>query len=141
MTSGNSYHFNYMKPDRPNLVRILSGFILALALVSCSESATDAGNEDEPAPNEVQMVGLTFSPSTLQVTAGTTVTWKNTTSVVHTVTSGTGGNHNGLFDSGNMQPGAEFSFTFSEAGTYPYYCIPHLNSGMTGTIVVIAGTN
>jgi plastocyanin len=140
MMPGNSYHCIFMKPVRPIHVGIRSVFILALVLVSCSESSTDAGN-DEPAPNEVQMVGLTFSPSTLQVTTGTTVTWKNTTSVVHTVTSGTGGNHNGLFDSGNMQPGTEFTYTFSEAGTFAYYCIPHLDSGMTGTIVVVAGNN
>jgi plastocyanin len=141
MTTGRRCATGTGKQIKRSLLKILSVLIISLVLVSCSESSTDAGNDDEPTPNEVQMVGLSFSPSTLQVSTGTTVTWKNTTSVVHTVTSGTGGNHDGLFDSGNMQAGAEFSFTFSEAGTFPYYCIPHLNSGMTGTIVVVADNN
>jgi len=123
-------------PVRSSIL-ILPVFILCLALLSCSESATDSGTDDEPGPNEVQMIGHSFSPSTLQVTEGTTVTWVNNSAEVHTVTSGTGGNHDGRFDSGNVPAGAEYTYTFTEAGNYPYYCIPHLGSGMTGSVIVI----
>jgi plastocyanin len=120
-------------------IRILPVFILSLVMVSCSESTTDSGPEDEPGPNEVQMVGHSFTPSVHQVVQGTTVTWVNISSEVHTVTSGANRNHDGRFDSGNVPPGAQFSYTFSEVGNFPYFCIPH--AGMNGTIVVIESDN
>ena len=70
-----------------------------------------------------------FSPKTLTVRAGTTVTWFNGDTVIHTITSDTG-----LFDSGNRAPGAFYNHTFAQAGTYAYHCTPH--PSMTGTIVV-----
>jgi plastocyanin len=118
--------------------------IFTLFLLSC-ESSTDSGinggndeNGTSPPPesNEVTMGAASFNPGNLTVETGTTVTWVNTSNEVHTVTSGSDGNHDGLFDSGNMNPEAEFTYTFNEEGTFPYYCIPHLNMGMTGTITV-----
>jgi plastocyanin len=66
------------------------------------------------------------------------VTWTNVDAIVHTVTSGDSdgrvGTPSGLFDSGDMVQGDQFSFTFDEPGTYPYYCVPH--PWMTGTVIV-----
>ncbi len=73
-----------------------------------------------------------FSPETVTVPVGTTVTWVNRTSVTHTVTSRTG-----VFDSRDVQPGQEFKYTFTQAGTYDYYCRYH--GGMTGRIIVEQG--
>ncbi len=70
-----------------------------------------------------------YSPGTLTVAAGTTVTWVNQDVVIHTVTS-----DDGLFDSGNMLPGGRFSFTFTTQGSFTYHCIPH--EYMRGTVVV-----
>lgn len=70
-----------------------------------------------------------FSPETVTIPVGTTVTWVNRTSVTHTVTSRTG-----AFDSRDVQPGGEFKYTFTQAGTYDYYCRYH--GGMTGRIIV-----
>jgi hypothetical protein len=36
--------------------------------------------------------------------------------------------------------GGTFSFTFEETGTYDYYCIPHEDLGMTGSVTVTGGT-
>lgn len=125
------------RTDLPLLMLLVPCLIL---LYGCG-SATDPGHNDNgngtatPGPNEVYMVGQSFSPSTREVTVGTTVTWTNQSNEVHTVTSGSGGSHDGKFDSGSVQPGAVFSFTFDETGSFPYYCIPH--PGMTGTIVVV----
>lgn len=74
-----------------------------------------------------------FSPATLTIKAGTTVVWKNTTSVGHTVTSDDGKS----FDSGSSNPiaqGATYSFTFNNPGTYAYHCAIH--PFMKATIVV-----
>ena len=76
-----------------------------------------------------------FSPMSVSIQQGDTVkwTWKGSG---HTVTSGTPGNPSGLFDSGLHSSGFTFSFTFSDPGTFSYYCIPHGASGMTGTVIV-----
>jgi plastocyanin len=68
-----------------------------------------------------------FTPATLTVTVGTTVTWKNSSTAAHTVT-GTS------FHSPVIAPGRTFSYTFTKAGTYSYHCIFH--PYMKGTIVV-----
>lgn len=70
-----------------------------------------------------------FTPSTLTVPVGTTALWQNDDALMHTVTSGssngTTGTPDGVFDSGNLEPGASWSHTFDEVGTFPYYCTPH----------------
>lgn len=75
-----------------------------------------------------------FSPTTLTIKAGTTVVWKNVTSVAHTVTSDDGKS----FDSGTSNPVAPqsgtFSFTFTKPGTYAYHCSFH--PFMKATIIV-----
>ena len=120
--------------------------ILAMAIAGCSSSTTDPGdtdngdnnNGDPGAANSVTMEGISFVPADLTVEVGTTVTWTNESSVIHTVTSGSDGTHDDIFDSGDVGPNEEFSYTFNEVGTFPYFCIPHVNQGMTGTITVVA---
>ena len=77
------------------------------------------------------MVGMTFSPATITVAAGTTVTWQNTDSAPHTATS-----DDGKFDTGRLTAGATGRVTFDTPGTYPYNCIYHAAMGMRGTVIV-----
>src|SRR5690606_4177874 len=81
-----------------------------------------------------------YDPLTLTVEAGTTVRWTNMDSLAHTVTSGTSdgtvGTPDGQFDSGFMNPGDTFEFTFEEPGEYEYYCLPH--PWMRATVIVTA---
>lgn len=58
-----------------------------------------------------------YRPKNLTVTVGTTLTWTNNDSVPQSVTSDTPGQ----FDSGPLQPGGTFSYTFSQGGTFPYH--------------------
>jgi plastocyanin len=101
--------------------KYLLGVVLVIGLLSCSD-------DDEKAANEVTMGPSSFIPQQLTVSTGTTVIWRNTDSMLHTVTSNTG-----LFDV-NLQPGETFSYQFSSAGTFSYECTLH--PGMVGTIVV-----
>src|SRR5579859_3459668 len=75
-----------------------------------------------------------FSPATITIKVGTTVTWTNTTSVPHTVTS----DDNTTFDSGINTPiaanGGTFSFTFTKAGTFAYHC--QIHPFMKATVIV-----
>jgi plastocyanin len=65
----------------------------------------------------------------LTIAVGTTVVWTNDDAAPHTVTAS-----NGAFDSGNLDKGASYSFTFTQEGTYNYVCQYH--PGMKGQIVV-----
>jgi len=87
--------------------------------------------------NQVLCKNNRFNPDTLTVSVGTTVTWVNQDGFIHTVTSGTSPSEtSGLFDSGNLNGGDTFSFTFDEPGTYDYFCIPHYSFGMIGKVIV-----
>ena len=76
---------------------------------------------------------IAFKPESITVDAGTSVTWKQSDPGVHTVTSGTvdqgpGGvteKADGTFDSGNLETGKTFRFTFDQPGTYSYFCAVH----------------
>lgn len=81
----------------------------------------------------VTMVGLNFSPANITVAAGTTVTWDNPNTTVHTVTSNTA---DFGFNSGGMGIGDTYSYTFVRPGVYTYFCIPHFTFGMVGTVTV-----
>ena len=80
--------------------------------------------------------GKNFVPDTLPVKAGTTVTWTNGDTTLHTVTSGTpeGGNSGTEFDSSYIAAGKSFQHAFNTAGTFDYYCTLH--PFMKGKIVV-----
>jgi plastocyanin len=79
--------------------------------------------------SEVKIDNFSFSPATLTVTAGTTVTWVNRDDIPHTAVS-----VDKVFKSKVMDTGDKFSYTFAKAGRYPYFC--SLHPKMTGEIVV-----
>ena len=77
---------------------------------------------------KVMIDNFTFEPAQLTVKVGTTVTWKNHDDIPHTVVSA------GKFRSKAMDTDDSYSFTFTAAGDYPYFCSLHPH--MTGTIKV-----
>ena len=108
-------------------LKILFVAIVALMIASCKS--------DTPVmTNEVTLSGLSFSPKTLSVTTGTTVTWTNKEAITHTVTS----DNAGLFDSGDITNGQAFTHTFTTVGTFPYHCTHHAT--MTGSVIVTAAS-
>lgn len=72
----------------------------------------------------------TYEPNDLHVPVGTKVVWTNTGGAAHTVTS----DDKKSFDSGAIQPGAQFSHVMDTAGTFPYHCTFH--PFMKGTVTV-----
>ena len=85
----------------------------------------------------VRMEDNFFDPANITVEPGTTVTWVQSGNNPHTTTS-----YDGLWDSGLIEGGSgeTFSFTFEEPGTYDYFCIPHEDLGMVGSVTVTGGT-
>jgi plastocyanin len=68
-----------------------------------------------------------YDPSPLTVKPGTSVTWTNNDSTIHTVTSGLPeqGEVGTLFDSSIMSPGKTFTHLFDKTGTFDYSCTLH----------------
>jgi plastocyanin len=111
---------------------------------SANNPADDLGGATEPAGDaggsvtvEVKIVDNAFEPAEITVAPGTTVIWTNSGQVQHTVTVGERDNPTGMFDSGYLDPGGTFQYTFTEEGIFPYYCIPH--PGMDATVIVASG--
>ena len=106
--------------------------ILALT-AACGSAAAPA----TPAPAAAAGVAIDIQgfkfPATLEVATGAKVTWTNKDNTRHTVTSGTRPNKDGKFD-GQVDPAGTFSFTFTDAGTFNYFCSVH--SSMNATITV-----
>jgi plastocyanin len=92
------------------------------------------GNVNAGEPVEAQIKLFQFKPKTIEVTAGTTVKWENGDAIEHSVTSGMPGKPSGAFDSGFFTKGGSFEHTFTEPGTFTYFCKRHNN--MTATVVV-----
>ena len=88
-----------------------------------------AADQPSAATAEVKIDNFTFGPQTITVPAGTTVTWTNKDDIPHTSVS-----TEGVFKSKVLDTDEKFSYTFTKAGTYPYYCTIHPK--MTGQIVV-----
>ncbi|HET7391500.1 MAG TPA: plastocyanin/azurin family copper-binding protein, partial [Nitrososphaeraceae archaeon] len=77
-----------------------------------------------------------YDPSPLRVKSGTSVTWTNNDSTLHTVTSGLPeqGALGTLFDSNVIAPGKTFTYAFNKAGAFDYSCTLHPT--MRGQVVV-----
>ena len=89
-------------------------------------------NAQEKMPSmEVKIDNFSFGPATLTVPAGTTVTWTNRDDIPHTVVST---DDSKTFKSKVLDTDEKFSFTFSRAGTFPYFCSIHPK--MTGKVIV-----
>jgi plastocyanin len=124
---------------------LLSFIILMVSTGSCrlyrvgEEQKAEPGTVRDPENTEektaeVDIQDSKFSPGVIEITPGTKVTWKNSDSYSHTVTSGTRDEPAGIFDSGTISGGAIYSYTFEETGAYEYFCEFH--EGMRGTIIV-----
>jgi len=96
----------------------------------------------------VDMTGslLVFEPATIEIKAGQTVVWKNSSREVHTVTADPGQATNRqdvelpkgakMFDSGFLNPSQTYEHTFRTPGTYRYVCTLHEVQRMIGQIIV-----
>lgn len=124
--------------------------IVAFAMAACGSSSPKVASSSAPpvAPSSVasgnghssptpvlnQRIDINdfaFAPNRLTIRANTTVIWYQQGKAQHTVTSGsddtgTGATKpDGRFNSGTLKPGTTFTFTFTKAGTYAYYCSIH----------------
>ncbi len=105
--------------------------LVALSLLVMLVFAPSVGAQGQEVT--VRMEDNFFDSANITVEPGTTVTWVQSGDNPHTTTS-----YDGLWDSGMIEGGTDgtFSYTFDEPGTYDYFCIPHEEMGMVGTVTV-----
>ena len=101
------------------LVAALTGVFGAAALTAAVAAS----------PATVSIDNFNFSPMTLTVAAGTTVTWTNNDDIPHTVRAVDGSFHSKALDSADS-----YSFTFAKPGVYSYFCSVHPK--MVGKVIV-----
>jgi plastocyanin len=110
------------------IVGLATTVMIAMLLLEGTPSA--AANDQPSGPSaDVKIDNFSFGPQTLTVAVGTTVVWTNRDDIPHTVVS-----TDAVFKSKVRDTDEKFSYTFTKAGTYPYFCSVHPK--MTGKIVV-----
>jgi plastocyanin len=107
----------------------LAVFLLATTLLLPGSSAAKAADLGVDILEGGDMPSWGYSPTSLTVPAGSTVSWRNGGSQSHSVTS-----QDQIFDSKLLDPGKSWSYTFDTPGTYRYFCVPR--PWMKGVIVV-----
>jgi plastocyanin len=103
--------------------------IIAIVLLLAGSPTVTANDQPSAANVEVKIDNFSFGPQTVTVPVGATVTWTNRDDIPHTVVS-----TDGVFKSKVRDTDETFSYTFTKAGTYPYFCSVHPK--MTGKVVV-----
>jgi plastocyanin len=106
---------------RLKLLLLTSILLLAAGTLSAQRQREDRA--------DISIKDRAYSPTTLRVKKGESVTWKNNDNVDHTVNA-----EDGSFASGTIKSGKTYKHTFKKAGRYPYSC--QLHPRMKGTIVV-----
>jgi plastocyanin len=108
---------------------LLTTLGLGIAGVGAGTGNFTASAQQKLETTEVKIDNFSFGPAELTVPVGTTLTWTNRDDIPHTVVS-----TDKVFKSKVLDTDEKFSFTFSKAGTYPYFCSIHPK--MTGKVVV-----
>jgi len=119
-------------PRRRRIGLVLGAAGVTALLAAALPELTAAGEAVVAAaasPATVQIDNFAFTPATLTVTAGTTVTWKNEDDSPHRI-----GDKNGTFKSAALDTDETFSHIFASPGEYPYICTIH--PYMVGKIIV-----
>jgi plastocyanin len=109
-------------------ISICASLLLLVGLVVLAQERSQVASAGSAA-FQVKVDNFSFTPATITVPAGTTVTWENRDDIPHTVVS-----DEKVFRSKALDTDDTFSYTFTQRGTYPYFC--GLHPKMTGTIVV-----
>jgi plastocyanin len=112
--------------SRNHRLAIIGAALMAVAMVALPQPSSAADN----APVAIKIDNFSFGPQTVTVPVGTQVIWTNQDDIPHTVVS----DDKTTIKSKVLDTDEKFSFTFTKAGTYSYFCSIHPK--MTGHIVV-----
>ena len=108
---------------------IAAAVIIVIVLLLAGSPSVTADDQPSTANADVKIDNFSFEQQTITVPLGATVTWTNHDDIPHTVVS-----TDGVFKSKVRDTDEKFSYTFTKAGTYRYYCSVHPK--MTGQVIV-----
>jgi len=108
---------------------VATSVMIAMLILFAGSTTVKASGQPSAANAAVKIDNFVFGPQTITVPVGATVTWTNKDDIPHTSVS-----TDGVFKSKVLDTDEQFSYTFTKAGTYPYYCTIHPK--MTGNVVV-----
>lgn len=123
----------------------LTSVLFLVALSGCTDPSIINRPGQTLAPRDVtiDMANHAYSPVTITLGVGSTVTWVNKDAVGHTVTptdkDAWASEGSGDAQSKWLQQGHSWSFKFTKPGTYDYFCIPHAGKGADGKYVGMVG--
>jgi len=112
-----------------SIAGLAATLVLGMAALAGGQKSFVVSAQQKQEAMEVKIDNFSFGPATLTVPVGTTVTWTNRDDIPHTVVS-----TDGVFKSKVLDTDEKFSFTFSKAGSFPYFCSIHPK--MTGKVIV-----
>jgi plastocyanin len=118
-----------MMKTNVRIASVVMPVMIAMLLLFAGSSRVIASNQPPATNVAVKIDNFVFGPQAITVPVGTTVTWTNSDDIPHTAVS-----TDGIFKSKVMDTDEKFSYTFTKAGTYSYYCSVHPK--MTGQVVV-----
>jgi len=113
------------------LLLLSASFLLIGAGCESMQQGQETGKVIETGSQtyNIDIINFEFSPQTLNIKVGDTVTWTNQDSIRHDIKS-----NDGDFYSIPLNQGESYSFTFNQPGTFDYRC--GLHPTMEGTIIV-----
>ena len=112
------------------IILLFSGIMVLFFACSKSSLNDPNGGGGAPPENPISMKGSVYSIPSITLAAGSKITWINDDNMVHTVTA-----NDGSFNSGDINPGGQFIYTFNTVGTFNYHCVHH--TGMTGVVTIV----
>ena len=118
-----------MTKDRLWVTSLATPVVITMLLLLVGFPNVKANDQPSAANVAVKIDNFAFGPQAITVPVGTTVTWTNSDDIPHTVVS-----TEGVFKSKVMDTDEKFSYKFTKAGTFPYFCSIHPK--MIGKVVV-----
>ena len=115
-------------------ILLLLSVLIAAAFVMVSCYKSKSSYNSNTTTSKVSITSSGYSPASLTVTNGSTVTWTNNDNMAHTVTT-----TEGSINSGDIAPGSSYTKTFTTAGTYTYH--DSHNTNMTGVLIVTTASS
>ncbi len=114
-----------------SIAGLAAALVLGIGVWDTGQKGSVTSAQEKISTMEVKIDNFSFGPVALTVPVGTTITWTNRDDIPHTVVST---DDPKTFKSKVLDTDEKFSFTFSKAGTYPYFCSIHPK--MTGKVIV-----
>ena len=108
-------------------VKLMLVLLVSAFLIACNQTVEQSSAVDAPLEGTVELENSAFSPNTVTIKRGGTVTFENNDATTHTVTSDS-------FDSGDLAKGETFEQTFTKTGSYSIKCKYH--PGMMMKVIV-----